>query len=46
MTTTFSTFTAPGAPLHLPGAPFLLSALLMVVCVALHVAPPRENLRP
>lgn len=43
MTTTFSAFTAPGAPVHLPGAPFLLSALLMVVCVALHVAPSRER---
>ncbi|MBI1219163.1 MAG: MFS transporter [Rhodobacteraceae bacterium] len=43
MTTTFSAFTAPGAPLYLPGAPFLLSALLMVVCVALHVAPSRER---
>jgi DHA1 family tetracycline resistance protein-like MFS transporter len=43
MTTTFSAFTAPGAPVHLPGAPFLLSAALMVVCVALHVAPSRET---
>lgn len=43
MTTTFSAFTAPSAPVHLPGAPFLLSAALMVVCVALHVAPSRET---
>ena len=42
MTATFSAFTVPGAPWHLPGAPFLLAALLMVVCVALHVAPLRE----
>jgi DHA1 family tetracycline resistance protein-like MFS transporter len=38
MTTTFSSFTAPGAPVFAPGAPFLLAALLMLVCVTLHVA--------
>lgn len=35
MTTTFATFTAASAPLYSPGAPFLLAAALMLVCVAL-----------
>jgi MFS transporter, DHA1 family, tetracycline resistance protein len=38
MTTTFSLFTSPGATVFSPGAPFLLAALLMLVCVTLHVA--------
>lgn len=38
MTNTFAAFTAPDAPVHLPGAPFLLAAGLMVICVTLHVA--------
>lgn len=33
-TFTFATFIGPRAGLHLPGAPFLLSALLLVVAVA------------
>jgi len=41
MTTTFSAFTSPGAAVFSPGAPFLLAALMMVVCVTLHVAGPR-----
>ena len=32
MTATFFAFTAPGAPVHLPGAAFLLSAALMILC--------------
>ncbi|EEW25896.1 TCR/Tet family MFS transporter [Rhodobacter ferrooxidans] len=43
MTTTFAAFTAPDAPLYAPGAPFLLSAVLMLVCVTLHVARPRAT---
>ncbi|OIQ78592.1 tetracycline resistance protein, class C [mine drainage metagenome] len=43
MTATFSAFTAPDAAIHLPGAPFLLSAVLLVVCVAIHVARPRAT---
>ena len=35
MTQTFAHFTAAGAPLYLPGAPFLLAAMLMVLCLAL-----------
>jgi DHA1 family tetracycline resistance protein-like MFS transporter len=35
MTTTFAAFTAPAAPVFSPGAPFLLAALLMLVCVTL-----------
>ncbi len=43
MTATFSLFTAPGAAIYAPGAPFLLASLLMVACVALHVAGPRAK---
>lgn len=41
MTTTFATFTGPKAPVFAPGAPFLLAALLMLACLALHVLGPR-----
>ena len=41
MTATFSAFTAPDAPVYSPGAPFLLAAGLMVICVILHVGGPR-----
>jgi DHA1 family tetracycline resistance protein-like MFS transporter len=34
-TLTFSYFIGARAPLHLPGAPFLLAAALMVICVAI-----------
>jgi MFS transporter, DHA1 family, tetracycline resistance protein len=43
MTYTFATFTAPAAAVFSPGAPFLLSALLMFICVTLHVAGARET---
>jgi DHA1 family tetracycline resistance protein-like MFS transporter len=43
MTGTFSAFTRPGAPIHAPGAPFLLAAVLLVACVAILVARPRES---
>lgn len=36
-TLTFSYFIGASSPLHLPGAPFLLAAVLMVVCVAIAV---------
>jgi DHA1 family tetracycline resistance protein-like MFS transporter len=36
-TLTFSYFIGASAPLHLPGAPFLLAAALMIVCVAIAV---------
>ena len=42
MTATFGLFTRPEAAVHAPGAPFLLSALLMVVCVILLVARPQD----
>jgi len=32
MTQTFAYFSGPAAPVYLPGAPFLLSALLMAIC--------------
>ena len=35
---TFADFTAPGAMIHAPGAPFLLSAALMVAAILFHVA--------
>ncbi|MDR7125695.1 TCR/Tet family MFS transporter [Pseudotabrizicola sp. 4114] len=41
MTATFSTFTAPDAPVYAPGAPFLLAAAMMLACLALHVLGPR-----
>jgi len=31
----FASFIRPGTPLHLPGAPFLLAALLLVVALVL-----------
>lgn len=42
MTGTFSAFTAPGAAIFAPGAPFLLAALMMVAAMLLHVARPRD----
>jgi MFS transporter, DHA1 family, tetracycline resistance protein len=41
MTWIFGLATAPGAPVHMPGAPFLLSGVLMVAAVAIFVARPR-----
>lgn len=41
MTWVFGLFTRPSAPIHLPGAPFLLSGVLMVAAVAVFVAKPR-----
>ena len=35
MTQTFAFFTRDGAALYLPGAPFLLSAALMIICLLL-----------
>ena len=43
MTWIFGIFTAADAPVFLPGAPFLLSAVLMVVGVLIFVASPREK---
>ena len=43
MTWIFEVFTAPDAPIFLPGAPFLLSAVLMVGVVILFVAAPRAT---
>jgi DHA1 family tetracycline resistance protein-like MFS transporter len=41
MTTIFWIFTKPGAPVYSPGAPFLLAAVLMVICVLVLVADTR-----
>ena len=43
MTWIFGIFTAANAPVFLPGAPFMLSAVLMVVGVLIFVAAPREQ---
>jgi MFS transporter, DHA1 family, tetracycline resistance protein len=43
MSQIFFGFTAPGAPVHLPGAAFILSAVLMVACVLVFVARPRAG---
>lgn len=43
MTATFSAFTAPSAPVYSPGAPFLLAAAMMLICVILHVGGPRAG---
>lgn len=43
MTWVFGAFSGPAAPVYFPGAPFLLSAALMVAAVIVFVATPREN---
>jgi DHA1 family tetracycline resistance protein-like MFS transporter len=43
MTSVFGYFTAPAAPVYLPGAPFLLSAIVMVAAVVLFVAGARAK---
>lgn len=43
MTTTFATFTGTNAPVFAPGAPFLLAAILMLGCIALHVRQSRAT---
>ena len=45
MTSVFYVFTKPGALIYSPGAPFTLAAFLMVVCVVILVADPRESTR-
>lgn len=41
MTGVFSAFTAPSAPVYLPGAPFVVSILLMGACAAVFLRTPR-----
>lgn len=43
MTATFAAFTAPGAPVYLPGAPFLLSAFFMAGALWLFLSPGRNS---
>ena len=45
MTAIFYYFTKPGAPIYAPGAPFVLAAVMMVICVLLLVADPRASKR-
>ena len=35
MTQTFWYFTAPETPFYMPGAPFLLSAVLTLICIVI-----------
>jgi DHA1 family tetracycline resistance protein-like MFS transporter len=42
MTQVFAAFTAPGAGVFMPGAPFLVSSLLMVACMGVFLARPRQ----
>ena len=44
MTSIFSYFTGPTAPVFAPGAPFLVASAMMLACLVLHVYGPR--LRP
>ena len=46
MTNIFAYFTGPTAPVYFPGAPFLLSAALMVAAVVIFVAGTRETPAP
>jgi len=46
MTAVFFAFTREGAAIWFPGAPFLLSMALMVVCGAVYVARPRASAAP
>jgi DHA1 family tetracycline resistance protein-like MFS transporter len=41
MTQIFAAFTAPGAGVFMPGAPFLVSSALMVACMGVFLARPR-----
>jgi len=43
MTQVFAAFTAPAAGIFLPGAPFLVSMLLMFACMAVFLARPRAS---
>lgn len=43
VTQTFWFFTADTAPLYLPGAPFLLSGLLTVLCIVVFIQTPRPK---
>lgn len=43
VTQTFWYFTETGAPVYLPGAPFLLSAVLTIFCIAVFVQTPRPK---
>ncbi|WP_341366828.1 TCR/Tet family MFS transporter [Yoonia sp. BS5-3] len=43
VTRTFWYFTDGDAPIHLPGAPFLLSAMLTIFCIAVFLQTPRPQ---
>ena len=43
MTNVFRAFADPAAAIYLPGAPFLVSTLLMLLCMAVFLAPARPK---
>lgn len=46
MTQTFSYFSSANAPIYLPGAPFLLSMVLIAICIGIYLSatkPPRRK---
>ncbi len=43
MTWVFSRFTSDSAPIYLPGAPFLVSMVLIFACLAVYLAPRRRR---
>lgn len=43
MTQTFWYFTAESAPIYSPGAPFLLSAVLVVICIVVFLSRPKSK---
>ena len=46
MTWIFAHFTQAGTAMHWPGAPFMLSAVIMVAIVLILVAPSRSPMAP
>ena len=45
MTQTFWYFTAESAPIYAPGAPFLLSAVLVLICIGIFISRPKSTPR-
>jgi len=42
MTQTFWYFTTDSAPIYAPGAPFLLSAILVIICIGIFLSRPKS----
>ena len=45
MTQTFSYFISPHAPIYMPGAPFLLSMVLIAICIGIYMSASRPENR-